>query len=215
MENQNNYKDALLGQHARQCVPIPVSGKKDSEWPQGEFHLLTGHQTVLNTSKRRNFLDSKKLSEDNMMQVLEESVQTVYNSIYEVDTDDKLFDSIDDVRDLPYDTILFLSELYLKFAQKFNPAFRDLDEKELDSLKKKLTNGEELSGLSYLHLQSLCLHLVECLSVFEPPVPSSSDQNQETSPQPSGLSTKPSQNKSSESTPNESKPTIMVAPEKE
>lgn len=212
MEQTNEtFDNMLLGPQARQRVLIQVAGVSKEKWPEAEFHLMSGTMTGKAAAARKSHLEKMGLSSDQGMVILEETVQLIFYTLHKVESDERFFETQEQVRDLPYDTIFALADDYSKFAEKYNPSFSELSKDELESFKKKLMNGESVSGLSYLHLLSLVQHLADSLATLTQPVGQSSEPDQKTSQEDSGSSIPPSTNESNQTTENKSKPAVEIS----
>lgn len=193
METYQDFKLALMGIRARKRLIIPNTKL------ELDIRILSSHEVLDAQSAKSSFLESRKLLSDRGCNILEENIQTIFRACLRPDTDVKLFEDPGDVRELPQEYIAYLAEQYMILSDRNNPAIKDLTSEEIQHLKKKLLSGDELIGLNYFQLVSLCKHLADSLVISGQPANSSSDAHQETSPTPSGSSTPPSTMPSSES----------------
>lgn len=184
MDTPFDFNKALLGTKNKRRFFIPGTEL------EVELRLLSTKDMIDVETDGKAYLGARGMGSDDFCCQIEENVQLIARSAHRPDTNDKLFKTAAEVREVPLEFINHMADQYLVLSRSCNPALTNVTEEDLDELKKKLLSGEDLSGLSYFQLASLTVYLADYISILEPPAKSSStEQDQTTSPSTSGQST--------------------------
>lgn len=151
-----------------------------------ELRLLSVEEVADCHQKKSAYLKARGLESNDDCMTREFYCQILSLATYKPDSDIKFFKNITDIRKITQENLMYISEQYEIFSLKHNPNIAELSKEEVEDLKKKLLDGESLTGLSYYQLQSLCMDLADSLATLEQPQKSSLEQNLENLQQDNG-----------------------------
>jgi hypothetical protein len=160
MKTFEDFKKSCLGKKYRKTIQVPYS--------EDEFlidlRILSSHETMEAEVAALNYIDEKKIGKDSDAFLIESHCQVLYRSCQECGSDNKFFKTINDIRSIPTEMILYLWGQYSALNEEVSVISNELTEDQMEDIKKKLPNGEAPLGLSYLQL----LQAVMVLGGFRP-----------------------------------------------